>query len=232
MLEPRKITTIFFDLDHTLWDFEKNSALTFDKIFQEENLPLAVSDFIQVYNPINHDCWRLYRNNQITHDQLRTLRLERTFKKLQYAYTRELLSVVNEKYIHYLGSFTHVFEGTFSLLEALSGHFEMHIITNGFDSVQHHKMKNSGLRPYFKGMVTAQQAGHKKPSPKIFEFALRQAQKKASESLMIGDSLEADVQGALAVGMQAIHFNSHGEPQHHKSTIVNSLDELKSILLH
>lgn len=230
MQQENSITTIFFDLDHTLWDFEKNSEQTFDKIFKEERLPLVLEEFIPVYSPINHECWRLYRNNSIGHEELRNLRLVRTFEALNFDYSQAQLDAVNEKYITYLSTFTELFEGTFSLLDALSRRYELHIITNGFESVQHHKIKNSGLAPYFKEVITAERAGYKKPSPHIFNYALAQTGKKPKECLMIGDSLEADVQGALAVGMQAIHFNSHHEPPHDQCPIVNSLAELESLM--
>lgn len=230
MLEQSRITTIFFDLDHTLWDFEKNSEMTFAQIFDEENISLRLTDFISAYNPINHDCWRLYRNNQITHDELRDLRLVRTFEELDYDYSPKLLAAVNKKYIDYLSHFTHLFKDTFSLLDYLAGRYELHIITNGFDTVQRLKIERSKLSRYFCHIVTAEKAGHKKPSPHIFKYALDVASKTASESLMVGDSLEADIQGALAVGMQAVHFNSHGEALHNKCPIVDSLQALQQLL--
>ena len=230
MLELCRITTIFFDLDHTLWDFEKNSELTFAQIFDEENISLRLTDFISAYNPINHDCWRLYRNNQITHDELRDLRLVRTFEELDYDYSPKLLAAVNKKYIDYLSQFTHLFKDTFSLLDYLAGRYELHIITNGFDAVQRLKIERSKLSLYFHHIITAEKAGHKKPSPHIFKYALDVASKTASESLMVGDSLEADIQGALAVGMQAIHFNSHDEALHDECPIVDSLQALQQLL--
>ena len=230
MLEQSRITTIFFDLDHTIWDFEKNSEMTFAQIFDEENISLRLTDFISAYNPINHDCWRLYRNNQITHDELRDLRLVRTFEELDYDYSPKLLAVVNKKYIDYLSQFTHLFKDTFSLLDYLAGRYELHIITNGFDAVQRLKIERSKLSRYFHHIITAEKAGHKKPSPHIFKYALEVASKTATESLMVGDSLEADIQGALAVGMQAIHFNSHDEALHDECPIVDSLQALQQLL--
>lgn len=230
MLTLDTITTIFFDLDHTLWDFEKNSELTFKKIFEEEKMPLDLNTFIEVYSPINHECWKLYRNNKITHIELRNRRLEKTFEVLDFEYNKSLLDRVNTNYISYLSDFTHLFEGIHQLLKKLESKYDLHIITNGFNEVQFHKMNNSGLTPYFKEIITAEQAGYKKPSPKIFEYALGKAAKTSSESLMIGDSFEADIQGALGVQMQAIHFNSHNEASHNACPIVHSLPEIESLL--
>lgn len=231
MLDLSSVTTLFFDLDHTLWDFETNSTLTFQKIFEEENIPIPLQAFIEVYSPINHACWKLYRENKITHIELRNLRLEKTFEALHFDYSERLLSIVNERYIDYLSDFTHLFDGTIELLQKLQKRYEMHIITNGFDSVQYHKMKNSGLQPFFGKVFTAEQVGYKKPSPEIFEYALAQSGKTAAESIMIGDSLEADIQGALNLSMQAIHFNSHGEENHNACPIVHSLKEIEALLL-
>lgn len=231
MLAINSLTTLFFDLDHTLWDFETNSAMTFQKIFNEEKINFSLERFIEIYSPINHDCWKRYRNNKITHQELRVQRLERTFQALEYSCSPELLDRINQRYVDYLSDFTKLFEGTQQLLFKLGVRYEMHIITNGFDTVQYHKMKNSGLQPFFGKVFTAEGVGFKKPSPQIFEFALNDTRKKASESLMIGDSLEADVEGALNVSMQAIHFNSHGEPVHNLCPIVYSMKELERLLL-
>jgi putative hydrolase of the HAD superfamily len=231
MLDLSSVTTLFFDLDHTLWDFETNSTFTFKKIFEEENIPIPLQAFIEVYSPINHACWKLYRENKITHIELRNLRLEKTFNALDFDYSERLLSIVNERYIDYLSDFTHLFDGTIELLQKLQKRYEMHIITNGFDSVQYHKMRNSGLQPFFGKVFTAEQVGYKKPSPEIFEYALAQSGKTAAESIMIGDSLEADIQGALNLSMQAIHFNSHGEESHNACPMVHSLQEIEALLL-
>ena len=157
--------------------------------------------------------------------------MEKTFKALHFDYSERLLSIVNERYIDYLSDFTHLFDGTIELLQKLQKRYEMHIITNGFDSVQYHKMRNSGLQPFFGKVFTAEQVGYKKPSPEIFEYALAQLGKTAAESIMIGDSLEADIQGALNLSMQAIHFNSHGEESHNDCPMVHSLQEIEALLL-
>ena len=119
-------------------------------------------------------------------------------------------------------------DGAIDLLEMLSERYRLHIITNGFEQVQHFKIKNSGLDSYFDFVFTAEQLGYKKPHPQIFIQALRQTQADPKKSLMIGDSLEADILGAMAQGMHAVHFNSHVEERHDKCLIVDSLDELNT----
>lgn len=223
-----ELTDVFFDLDHTLWDFEKNSMLTFEKIFAQLDLPVELSQFLATYNPVNHAYWKLYRENQITQQELRHNRLADTFSKINMKASTQMVDEISEQYINHLSTFPHLFEGVISLLENLQKRFRLHIITNGFDQIQHYKIKNSGLEPFFEKVVTSDTVGFKKPHPQIFKEALRQTQAKAEKSLMIGDSLEADILGALAQGMHAIHFNSHNEPHHDICPIVYSLDEVNA----
>ena len=222
------LTDIFFDLDHTLWDFEKNSMLTFEKIFREKALSIDLKQFISYYNPINHAYWKKYRENRISQEELRYNRLADTFNQIKFKTTNNQINLISEAYNTYLSSFSHLFEGTITLLEKLKSKYNLHIITNGFEQVQHFKIKNAGLESYFDFIFTAEQVGFKKPHPQIFIHALNQTKANPKKSLMIGDSLEADILGALAQGMHAIHFNSHGEECHEKCLIVNSLNELNN----
>ena len=227
MINTNSVTDVFFDLDHTLWDFEKNSGLTFNKIFLELNFPFSLDVFLKFYNPINHAQWKLYRENKITQEDLRFNRLNKTFEKLNYSASIGLIDNISEKYITYLSTFPHLFEGTLELLEALKNRFRLHIITNGFDKIQQFKIENSGIESFFEFVFTAEKVGFKKPHPEIFIQSLKTVNTTAEASIMIGDSFEADILGALNQGMQAIHFNSHNEKVHTKCPIVYSLAELK-----
>lgn len=230
MLDKNQITDVFFDLDHTLWDFEKNSALTFEKIFNQLNIHLKLDDFLAVYEGINHKYWKLYRENKISQTELRHKRLIKTFQAIDYAFDPDNIGLISDQYILHLSTFSNLFKGTLSFLHGLQQKYQLHVITNGFEIVQHHKIKNSGLSPYFKNIFTAEKVGYKKPHPFIFEYALRQSNTVAVKSLMIGDSLEADILGAIGIGMQAIHFNSHHEPYHLHCPVVQNLDEIKALI--
>lgn len=230
MIDKTSLTDIFFDLDHTLWDFEANSAATFSSILAPFDYPFSVEEFLNVYSPINHAYWKRYRENEITTEELRFSRIEKTFEVLQVPIPSERVLLHSEKYIEELSTHTHLFEGTKTLLDALHQKYHLHIITNGFEQVQQKKMRNSGIEKYFQVVLTAEKAGVKKPKSEIFQKALQMAQTSAAKSLMVGDSLEADVQGALAVGMQAIHFNSHNENEHALCPIVSHLNEIKNYL--
>jgi putative hydrolase of the HAD superfamily len=229
MINTHSVTDIFFDLDHTLWDFEKNSGLAFNEIFIELNFPFSLDVFLKFYNPINHAQWKLYRENKITQEDLRFNRLNKTFKKLNYSASIGLIDKISEQYITYLSTFPHLFEGAIELLEALKSRFKLHIITNGFDKVQQFKIENSGIKSFFEFVFTAEKVGFKKPHPEIFIQSLKTVNTTAEASIMIGDSFEADILGALNQGMQAIHFNSHNEEVHAKCPIVYSLAELKAL---
>lgn len=229
MINTHSVTDIFFDLDHTLWDFEKNSGLAFNEIFIELNFPFSLDVFLKFYNPINHAQWKLYRENKITQEDLRFNRLNMTFEKLNYSASIGLIDKISEQYITYLSTFPHLFEGAIELLEVLKNRFRLHIITNGFDKVQQFKIENSGIESFFEFVFTAEKVGFKKPHPEIFIQSLKTVNTTAEASIMIGDSFEADILGALNQGMQAIHFNSHNEEIHDKCPIVYSLAELKAL---
>ena len=226
MIDKGKVTDIFFDLDHTLWDFEKNSAVTFQRILTPYRFDFSIETFMSAYTPINHAYWKLYRENSITTEELRFVRLEKTFEAIASPQTKTTIEALSEAYINQLSSQKFLFSGTQELLTYLQSKYRLHIITNGFENVQQKKMYHSGILEFFDVILTAEKAGLKKPNADIFVQALQMANTQAESALMIGDSYEADIAGALAVGMQAIHFNTHNEPTHQNCLMV---DQLQSI---
>jgi len=224
------ITDVFFDLDHTLWDFERNSALTFEKILVENNIGIALQDFLKVYVPANLAFWKLYREEKITKQELRYQRLKSVFDDLNYEVSDRAIDSIADDYIERLSSFGHLFPNTVAILDYLKPNYKLHIITNGFQEIQDKKLKSSGIYQYFDQIVNAEMAGVKKPDPYIFELALKKANTRPETSLMIGDNIEADIQGAMAVGYHALHFNAHNGPQHEFSKMIDDLIEIKSFL--
>jgi putative hydrolase of the HAD superfamily len=225
-----EIKHVFFDLDHTLWDFDKNSALTFEKIFKINNVAIDLKSFLKYYEPINLDYWRLFRNNKIEKKALRYSRLKDTFNAINVEVTDTLIDTLSEDYITHLSSFNHLFEDTLDTLDYLKSKYTLHIITNGFHEVQQKKLKNSKIAHYFETVTDSEIVGEKKPNPKIFQHALDIANATAQESIMIGDSLEADTLGALNHGLQAIWYNYNFSPSESNILEVNSLKELKTHL--
>lgn len=230
MIAKERVTDIFFDLDHTLWDFEANSAATFDNILPAYKFNFSTKEFMSVYTPINHRLWKLYRENKLTSDELRFNRLEQTFEQLKQHIEQKAIHSIAQAYIDQLSTHTHLFEGTHALLKYLNERYRLHIITNGFENVQQKKMENSGIREYFEVILTAEKAGVKKPNPQIFKQATILADVTPNAALMIGDSFEADILGALNAGMQAIHFNSHNEPKHAHCPIIDQLNTIHQYL--
>lgn len=219
-------TDIFFDLDHTLWDFEKNSALAFQTIFGEFNLPYSLDQFLHLYVPTNLKYWKLYRNEKISQSELRYHRLKEVFDGMQQEVSDTLIYQISDAYIEYLPTYNHLYDGAIELLDYLTPNYHLHIITNGFHTVQQGKLQNSGIAKYFKTVTNSESTGVKKPNPIIFNFALYQAQARVQDSLMIGDSWEADIEGALNLGMDAIFFN---EFKIEVADIVPQVSELKQI---
>jgi YjjG family noncanonical pyrimidine nucleotidase len=225
-----KIKDVFFDLDHTLWDFDRNSALAFDAIFKKNKMPINIDFFIEKYVPINQACWKLYQNDKITHEVLRYNRLKHTFDAIDFAVSDATINQIADEYIAILPESNHLFDGAIAILEYLKKKYTLHIITNGFAEVQDRKISNSRINHYFETITNSELAGAKKPNPIIFDYALQTANAKKESSLMIGDCLDADVQGALSFGMEAFFYNPNGAENPKKFKEIKHLLDLKNHL--
>lgn len=228
--ENRNITDVFFDLDHTLWDFEKNSALAFENVFKKQNIPINIPDFLLFYVPINLKYWEMYRKDEINQMELRFGRLKETFDLLGYTIDDNTIVFLSEQYIHCLPKYNHLFDGAILILDYLKPKYNLHIITNGFAEIQENKLNNSYITSYFKTITNSEMAGVKKPNRIIFEYALDLAKAKKESSIMIGDCLEVDVQGALDAGLDAIFFNESNIEVTKNIKQINHLIELKKYL--
>lgn len=224
------IKHIFFDLDHTLWDFDANSAAAYSKIFRERKIQLSVDKFLNYYKTINLKYWRLFRVDKVTKEALRYGRLRDTFDFLKYIIDDEMINLLADDYLVELAKFNKLFDGTHELLSYLKSKYKLHIITNGFNDVQNAKLVNSGIKKYFNEIVTSEHVGAKKPNPKVFGFALDKASAKKEESIMIGDSWEADIMGAKNFGMQTIYCNFENETVGDSIMSVTDLFQIKELL--
>ena len=226
-----QIKHVFFDLDHTLWDFEKNSALTFQKLFKEFEISLNYKSFLDAYVAINLKYWRMYREEKISKEDLRYRRLKDAFDIVHYEISDELINVLAIEYIEQLPLFDHLFEGTFEILDYLKEKYQLHIITNGFKEVQSKKMSSSKIDHYFDQVITSESVGVKKPNPRVFEHAIQSANATKENSIMIGDSLEADIEGAINYGIPAIYCDFEKKNvRSSQYTTVTSLLEIKQYL--
>lgn len=224
------IKSIFFDLDHTLWDFEKNSELSFKKIFKKYTITINFEKFIEAYIPINFKYWKLYRNGEISKEFLRYNRLKEVFNLFDYEIDDKIINNISHDYIEFLPENNKLMDGAIEILEYLKPKYRLFIITNGFREVQDKKLKNSKIKHYFEAIYDSESVGVKKPDPKIFKHALKDSGSNANESLMVGDNYEADVLGAKKLRINTLHFVAHGEEIHNKNETIFKLIELKSIL--
>jgi len=224
------ITDIFFDLDHTLWDFDRNSEMAFDRIFKSKFPEIKCQDFIQKYIPINQACWKLYQNDTITHLELRYNRLKFSFDALNIVISDADIDQIANDYIEFLTENNHLFDGTIEILDYLKSKYKLHIITNGFATVQEKKINNAALRDYFSTITNSELAGVKKPNSIIFDYAINSANASKENCIMIGDCLDADVNGALNAGLDAIFFNDKKIQAPENIKQVNHLLELKKYL--
>ena len=224
------ITDVFFDLDHTLWDFDKNSEIAFNRIFKDKFSGINCNDFIQKYVPINQACWKLYQNDKITHLELRYNRLRFSFDALNIVISDDDINQIANDYIEFLTDNNHLFDGAIKVLEYLKPKYKLHIITNGFANVQDKKINNAALSGYFSTITNSELAGVKKPNSIIFDYAVSLAQASKENCLMIGDCLDADVNGALNAGLDAIFFNDKKVTVPDNIKQINHLLELKKYL--
>lgn len=229
-MKLNNIQHIFFDLDHTLWDFDKNSALAFELLFEEEKIDVGLQEFLDVYLPINFNYWELYRNNQVSKETLRLGRLKETFELLKLEVSAEIITVLSDKYIQFLPNYNHLLEDTVEVLQYLHSKYQLHIITNGFEEIQHHKLVNSKIASYFSTVTTSEEAGVKKPHLQIFEKALQKSNALSKNSLMIGDNYEADIQGAINAGMRSVYFDYYQKNEVLETLQIQKLNELRKYL--
>jgi putative hydrolase of the HAD superfamily len=229
-MKIKGITDIFFDLDHTLWDFDKNSALAFDKIFKINQINANLNDFLDQYKEINFQYWKLYRDAKIDKDVLRFGRLNDTFSILSYAIDKDLIEKLATDYIAYLTDNNYLYDDAIVILDYLHKNYNLHILSNGFEEVQSKKLIKSNILHYFKTVTNGEDVGVKKPHPQIFHHAIQKANTSIAKSIMIGDGYEADILGALNVGMDVIYFDEYQKSTHPDIKIINTLLELKKYL--
>ena len=224
------VKDIFFDLDHTLWDFDKNSMLAFKRVFKKFKIIIEFDAFLKIYEPINVEYWKKYREDKVSKENLRRGRLIDSFIFFDLIYTTEKIDEIADAYIQELPFDNHLFEGAVEILDYLILKYKLHIITNGFEEVQHKKLKNSGIDHYFSTVTTSEEVGVKKPNPKVFLTAINKSNSLPTQSVMIGDSLEADILGANNIGMQTIFYNYRNESISKKIKSIDSLLEIKNYL--
>jgi len=224
------ITDVFFDLDHTLWDFDRNSKLAFGRVFQKNKIEVDIETFISVYEPVNFNYWKLFREEKVTKEALRHGRLSDSFKELEIEFSLDVINTLSESYIEELPHDNHLFDGAIDILEYLQKKYKLHIVTNGFHEVQHIKLKNSNITHFFSTVTTSEEVGVKKPNPLVFKKALEKAKTKPATSVMIGDTFEADILGAEAIGMKTLFYNYRLDDVNQNYRTISQLSQIKEYL--
>jgi|SRR5690606_24263836 len=201
---------IFFDLDHTIWDFDRNAEETLAELFDTYRFSTlgipSPETFIETYTRNNHRLWALYHHGKIDKAQLRVARFADTFTELGVD-PALFPSAFEEDYLRLCPQKTHLFPHAHETLGYLSEKYTLHLISNGFKEASETKIANSGLAKYFATIVISEVIGVHKPHPDIFHHAVRNGKTRIPDSVMVGDSIEADIRGAHGVGMDSVYFN-------------------------
>jgi len=225
---------LFFDLDHTLWDYDRNVQESLSELFihyRLDRMGLQSSQhFIDSFYAVNFKLWQAYDAGEIQKDELRDIRFPRIFEKAGI-----MNAVIPEEFetdfMHRTSSKPHLFPHTIEILNYLKPKYQLHVITNGFDESQAKKLSSSGLADYFKYVITSETTGHKKPDARIFFHAIDCAGADIQSSLMIGDNPISDIQGAQNAGMDQVFFNPLNKEIHITPTFtISHLRELEALL--
>lgn len=230
-----KYKHIFFDLDHTLWDYERCSAETLTELYTTYKMAnyglFELADFIRSFEGINSKLWELYNNGQIERETLRRDRFVLVMADL--GLDKDLIPVnLGEDYMSICPKKSHLMPFAKEVLEYLKDkNYALHIITNGFEEIQYQKMNSSGITEYFDQIITSEKAGKKKPYRQIFDYALKSARAERKQSMMVGDNLKADIGGAKLAEIDHVYFNPNKEPHQEKVQYeITCLSDLKGIL--
>ena len=225
---------LFFDLDHTLWDFEANARLTLLELYtrlQLEQKGINNFDlFHKNYLAHNEKLWERYRKGFIKQEELRVKRM--WLALLDFRIADEVLArEMSIQFLDMLPTRTMLFPHALEILDYLTDkHYELHLITNGFEQTQHNKLKYSGLHKYFKEVITSEGSSSLKPNKEIFDYAFEKTGANPSESIMLGDSIDVDILGAMNAGIDQVFINHLNIEIDIKPTyVVKSLKELETI---
>lgn len=230
-----KYRHLFFDLDHTLWDFDSNAKECLEQIYAQYELKSraiqSFESFYKTYLGHNNILWTRYEKGYISIEELKWKRMWRTLLDFKIA-DDQLSRNMSQTYLELLPTKKKVFDYTFEILQYLrEKHYEIHLLTNGFDKTQNSKLRSSNLDSFFKNVITSEVSNSVKPRKEIFEYALTRVGGTAGESLMIGDNLDADILGAQNAGMDGVYVNHTRKACAARPTfMIHHLRELEDIL--
>jgi putative hydrolase of the HAD superfamily len=206
-----KYKHLFFDLDHTLWDFETNSRQTLEELYHSLELKAkGIHDFDLFHkNYLQHNdkLWERYRNGYIKVDELRWKRMWLALLDFKIA-NEPLAREMGVIFLDLLPTRKILFPHTAEILDYLvEKKYQLHLITNGFEKTQHSKLQHSGLDKYFIEVITSEGSNSLKPHKEIFDYAFQKTGALPKESIMIGDTIDVDILGAVNAGIDQVHVN-------------------------
>lgn len=230
-----KYQHLFFDLDHTLWDFEANSHDTLHEVYHHnrlhETLTPDFNAFFERYSYHNKRLWDRYHHGFIKQEELRWKRMWHALLEFKLG-DEKLSKLMSQQYLEILPTKTKLFPYTIEIIEYLRCKgYQLHLITNGFEEVQLGKLRNSQIEHFFGEVITSERAMSLKPHKEIFDYAMQQTGAATHNSIMIGDNLDADIKGAMDAGLDTIFVNHiHEKTDLQPTYIIHHLKELEDIL--
>jgi putative hydrolase of the HAD superfamily len=230
----KEYSCILFDLDHTLWDYERNSKETLLELYQEYGLRAkGIREFDLFHNQfriVNTELWELYDTGRISSQVIRQERFRKILQAF-YLFEDALSEQLSRQYLLTCPTKGHLVPHTIEVLDYLMTKYKLAVVTNGFEEIQNTKLSSSKLTPYFRHVVTSQKAGCRKPSKEIFDYALKLNEAECHQAIMIGDNLITDMGGARNSSIDSVFFNP--DSLKHDSVVnyeINSLAELRQFL--
>lgn len=232
----KKYKHLFFDLDHTLWDFDRNSELTLRQLYDEYDLESRgiedFAEFVTIFNIHNDKLWERFRNGFVKRDTLRWKRFWLTLLDYKIG-DSPLANELSSAYLEILPTQTILTPFAKDMLDHCRNQdcYAMHLITNGFEMTQRIKLQYSGIASYFDELITSEKSNSLKPHREIFDYALKTTKAQIAESVMIGDALEIDVMGAHNAGWDQVYYNPAKKTHDRKPTYeVNCWSDLIPML--
>jgi putative hydrolase of the HAD superfamily len=233
-LTKTSYTTIFFDLDHTLWDYETSARETLRELYDHyllNDLGIAsFDDFHQQFRTVNQQLWHLYDHGKIGSEVIRAERFKQILAHFN-VHEESVSQKLSADYLDLCPRKGNLMPGALQALNYLSKRYRMTVITNGFDDVQRIKLEAGNITQYFNHIITSQKAGYKKPAREIFDFALEENKIEAGAAIMIGDNLATDIAGARNAAIDVIFYNP--DRLDHQASVtheIRHLEELCSLL--
>lgn len=233
-LDTDQIDHVFFDLDHTLWDFDRNSSETLTELFHKYKLDEigngSLPYFLRKYSEVNQKLWKDYNRGKVSKADLRIKRFSEVLNSIGVR-DSVLVKDIDDEYISTCPKKPHLIEGTIALLDYLKHKYIIHVITNGFKETSFHKVNSSGIAPYIQNLITSEDVGYTKPNAAVFHYAFNKTGADNRNSVMIGDNYSTDILGAKRINMPHIFFNTSYLDFKYKVDIeVRKLEDIHHIL--